>query len=136
MQLALNPSDGVPIYLQLVQQVKFQVATGRLQPGEQLPSVRKLSETLVINPNTVVKAYRELEVLGLVTMRHGAGAFIADGAAALSRPEQHQQFVQRLDQLLVEARHLSYSQDDVLQLVRQRFRRPPEPNAPSTTSSS
>jgi GntR family transcriptional regulator len=72
-----NPSSGVPIYMQLIEQVKHAVETGALRPGEQLPGIRPLAEELVINPNTVAKAYRELEHEGFIELRHGAGAFIA-----------------------------------------------------------
>jgi GntR family transcriptional regulator len=72
-----NPSSGVPIYLQLMEQVKHGIETGALRPGEQLPGIRPLAEELVINPNTVAKAYRELEHEGVIELRHGAGAFVA-----------------------------------------------------------
>jgi len=75
-----NPSLGVPIYLQLMEQVKHAVETGALRPGDQLPGIRPLAEELVINPNTVAKAYRELEHEGVIELRHGAGAFIAASA--------------------------------------------------------
>jgi GntR family transcriptional regulator len=71
-----NPSLGVPIYLQLMEQVKHAIETGALRPGEQLPGIRPLAEELVINPNTVAKAYRELEHDGVIELRHGAGAFV------------------------------------------------------------
>ena len=77
-----NPSLGVPIYLQLVEQVKHAIETGALRPGDQLPSIRPLAEELVINANTVAKAYRELERGGIVELRQGAGAFVADTARA------------------------------------------------------
>jgi len=77
-----NSSSGVPIYLQLMEQVKHAVETGALRPGEQLPGIRPLAEELVINPNTVAKAYRELEHEGVIELRHGAGAFVADTARA------------------------------------------------------
>jgi GntR family transcriptional regulator len=72
-----NPSSGVPIYLQLMEQVKHGIETGALRPGDQLPGMRPLAEELVINPNTVAKAYRELEHEGVIELRHGAGAFVA-----------------------------------------------------------
>src|SRR3954466_15286436 len=75
-----NPSLGVPIYLQLMEQVKHAVETGGIRAGEQLPGIRPLAEELVINPNTVAKAYRELEHEGIVELRPGAGAFIAGAA--------------------------------------------------------
>ena len=77
MLLRPNPSSGVPIYLQLMEQVKHAVETGALRPGEQLPGIRPLAEELVINPNTVAKAYRELEHEGVIELRHGAGAFVS-----------------------------------------------------------
>jgi len=75
-----NPSSGVPIYLQLMEQVKHGIETGALRPGEQLPGIRPLAEELVINPNTVAKAYRELEHEGVIELRQGAGAFVAGKA--------------------------------------------------------
>jgi len=75
-----NPSSGVPIYLQLMEQVKHAIETGALRPGEQLPGIRPLAEELVINPNTVAKAYRELEHAGIIELRQGAGAFVASNA--------------------------------------------------------
>lgn len=71
-----NPSLGVPIYLQLMEQVKHAVETGALRPGDQLPGIRPLAEELVVNPNTVAKAYRELEHEGVIELRQGAGAFV------------------------------------------------------------
>ena len=80
-----NPALGVPIYLQLVEQVKHAIETGAVRPGEQLPGIRPLAEELVINVNTVAKAYRELEHEGVIELRHGAGAFVT--AAAKGRKE-------------------------------------------------
>src|SRR6202008_3553549 len=82
MLLRPNPSSGVPIYLQLMEQVKHQIETWVLRPGEQLPGIRPLAEELVINPNTVAKAYRELEHEGVIELRHGAGAFVSSNARA------------------------------------------------------
>src|SRR5215212_11609209 len=77
-----NASSGVPIYLQLMEQVKHAIETGALRAGEQLPGMRPLAEELVINPNTVAKAYRELEHEGVIELRHGAGAFVAGNGRA------------------------------------------------------
>jgi len=73
----LNASSGVPLYLQLMEQVKHAVATGALRPGDQLPTIRALAQELVMNSNTVVRAYRELEHEGIVELRHGLGAFVS-----------------------------------------------------------
>jgi GntR family transcriptional regulator len=75
-----NPSSGVPIYLQIMEQIKHAIETGALRPGEQLPGIRPLAEELVINANTVAKAYRELEHEGVIELRHGAGAFVPASA--------------------------------------------------------
>ena len=83
-----NPSSGVPIYLQLMEQVKHAIETGALKPGEQLPSIRPLAEELVINPNTVAKAYRELEHEGVIELRQGAGAFVSDQAPSQQDAER------------------------------------------------
>jgi GntR family transcriptional regulator len=80
MLLRPNPASGVPIYLQLMEQVKHAIETGALRPGEQLPGIRPLAEELVINPNTVAKVYRELEHEGVIELRHGAGAFVSGNA--------------------------------------------------------
>ena len=83
-----NPSSGVPIYLQLMEQVKHAVETGALRPGEQLPGIRPLAVELVINPNTLAKVYRELEHEGVIELRHGAGAFVSAAAGRKERTEK------------------------------------------------
>jgi GntR family transcriptional regulator len=76
-----NPALGVPIYLQLMEQIKHAIETGALRAGDQLPAIRKVAEELVMNPNTVVRAYRELEHEGVIELRHGSGAYISDSEA-------------------------------------------------------
>ena len=93
-----NPSSGVPIYLQLMEQVKHSIETGALRPGEQLPGIRPLAEELVMNPNTVAKAYRELEHEGVIELRHGAGAFVSANPQAKKLTDKL-----RAGQTLVEA---------------------------------
>ena len=87
MLLKPNPSLGVPIYLQLMEQVKHAIETGALKPGDQLPGIRPLAEELVVNANTVAKVYRELEHEGVIELRHGAGAFVA-GSAQRTPPDR------------------------------------------------
>ena len=72
-----NPSSGVPIYVQLKDQVRHAIETGALSLGDQLPGIRTLAEALVVNPNTVIRVYRELEQEGALEIRHGLGAFVA-----------------------------------------------------------
>jgi GntR family transcriptional regulator len=78
----LNPSSGIPLYLQLVEQLKHAIATGAIRAGDQLPSVRRMAEDLLINPNTVVRAYRDLEAEGIVILKHGSGVFVRDSVTA------------------------------------------------------
>lgn len=81
MIFRISPHSGVPMYLQLVEQVRHAVETGALRPGDQLPALRKVAEDMVMNPNTVARAYREMEHAGLIVLRQGAGAFVAEGQA-------------------------------------------------------
>ncbi len=85
MIFRLNPSSGIPLYLQLIEQVKHAVETGALHEGDQLPTIRKVAVDLVMNPNTVVRAYRELEHEGIVELKHGSGAFIKESAGGRAR---------------------------------------------------
>ena len=82
MVFRIDPRSGVPLYLQLIEQVRHAIEIGALRSGDQLPGMRKLAEELVMNPNTVAKAYREMEHAGLIELRHGAGAFVAGGQVA------------------------------------------------------
>ena len=122
MQLHLSPGDGLPIYRQIVNQVKYLVAAGRVAPGEELPPIRVLAEQLVVNPNTIARAYLELEREGMVTKRHGAGTYVSDNGSPLKRAERMKLLTQRVDALLAEARHLDVALDELLQVLRQRFR--------------
>ena len=117
----IAPEDGVPIYLQIVNQVKYQVASGRLAPGEELPPIRVLAERLRINPNTVVRAYRELELAGVLEKRGTTGTFVSNAVTPLARRERLRILTERVDSLVVEAQHLSVAVDDVLELVRKRY---------------
>jgi GntR family transcriptional regulator len=78
----LNPLSGTPLYIQLVEHLKHSIETGAIRAGEQLPSVRKMAEEMLINPNTVVRAYRELESEGIVEARHGSGVFVSESVSA------------------------------------------------------
>lgn len=120
MQIHISTKDGVPIYLQIVNQVKYMVASGRLRSGEQLPPVRRLAEDLLINPNTVARAYRELEAAKVLSTRQGAGVYVADTASPLARREQTRILKDRIDLLLAEARHMDVSVEDLIDLLRQR----------------
>lgn len=119
MQIHIQAQDGVPIYLQVMQQVKYLVASGRLQPGEELPSIRILAEQLLVNPNTIARAYRELETAGVVEKRRTAGTYIADSGSPLARRERMKLLKERIDQMLVEAFQMGFDLEEVLKLVQQ-----------------
>lgn len=93
MIISVNPSSGTPIYLQLMEQIKHAIETCALQAGEQLPTMRRLAVELVINPNTVIRAYRELEREGIVEIRHGSGAFVSQSAAGQTKISRKAQSV-------------------------------------------
>ena len=120
MQLRISDRDGVPIYVQLVRQIKYLVSSGQLAADEQLSPVRKLAEQLLVNPNTVARAYRELESEGVVTIRQGAGVFVAAGGSPLARREQQRILSERIDMLLTEARQMKVDPDTLITLIRQR----------------
>lgn len=96
MIFRLNHSSGVPLYLQLMEQMKHAIDIGALRAGEQLPAIRKIAEELVMNPNTVARAYRELEHEGIIELKHGSGAFVSTGVVGRSK-------VMRKAQTIVEA---------------------------------
>ena len=112
-----NPSSGVPIYLQLMEQVKHAIETGALKPGEQLPSIRPLAEELVINPNTVAKAYRELEHDGVVELRQGAGAFVSDNAPSQQDAERLKAAQALVAQGIERLRARGITDDEIRRLV-------------------
>ena len=120
MQLHISSHDGVPIYLQIVNQVKYLVAAGRLEPGQELPPIRTLAEQLVINPNTVARAYRELEQAGIVTKRRTAGTYVSDTTSPLARRERLKIITERVDALLAEARQMNIDTETIIELIQER----------------
>src|SRR6267378_364427 len=121
MQLHISTDDGVPIYLQIANQIKYLVASGRLAPGEELPPIRVLAHQLLVNPNTVARAYLELERDGVVVKRHGSGTYVSEQGSPLARKERLKILSQRIDALLTEAGHLEISKDELLKLIKERM---------------
>jgi len=121
VHIHISTGDGVPIYLQVVNQIKFLIASGRLASGEELPSIRVLADQLLINPNTVARAYRELEAAGIVEKRRTAGTYVSEQGSPLNRRERVKILTERIDALLSEASHMNVTVDEVLKLVQQRF---------------
>jgi GntR family transcriptional regulator len=122
MEFSINTTAGVPIYQQLTEQICSAIARGRLHPDERLPSVRELSQSLVVNPNTVARAYTELEREGTLYTRPGLGVFISAARPALPKKVRRERLIRGVDQLLVEAVRVGCQQDEVLELVDERVK--------------
>jgi GntR family transcriptional regulator len=118
----LRPESGEPIYQQLIRQVKQAVLSGALERGAQLPSVRQLASELVINPNTVVRAYRDLEHAGMLEGVAGKGWFVSYGALRLRDEERRRRLMELVDQLWSEGRSLGYGPGEVEALVAEALR--------------
>jgi GntR family transcriptional regulator len=120
MQIRITTDDGLPVYKQIVNQVTYLVASGVLVPDEELPPIRALAEQLVINPNTVARAYRELEQAGVVYKRGTAGTFVSAGSSPLARREKLKILRRRVDALLADARHMEISVETIKALIDER----------------
>ena len=122
MKFQCDTAARTPIYRQLIDQVRRAVARGNLQPGERLPSVRQLSRELVVNPNTVARAYTELEHDGTLITQQGRGVFVAERRHDLTKKARRKQLAEKLDQLFVEAVHLGVSSDELLVMVQDHIK--------------
>jgi GntR family transcriptional regulator len=122
MNLHVDTASRLPIYQQLAQQIREAIARGEVQPETGLPSVRQLSQKLVVNPNTVARAYTELEREGLLVSHPGRGIYVARPRNDLTRAARDRRLTGQLDRWLTEAVHLGYSAADVLRLVAARVR--------------
>jgi len=121
MIFQLNFHSGMPIYLQLVDQIKAAAASGALRPGEALPSIRPLAEELRVNRNTVAKAYSELESLGVIHTLPGRGCFLKENHSALRKEVRRKLLTEEIDQAIVQARHLQVPRAEFLQLIHERM---------------
>ena len=128
MHIHLDVASGVPIYAQLVQQVRYLIAAGRLRPGEEMPPIRVLAERLVINPNTVARAYRDLQQCGLVVKRSTTGTFVAADAGSRAASDALAALAPPADALVAAARRHRVELDGVLEIVRRRYRSTSEEN--------
>jgi len=113
----INIHSSIAVYVQIENQVRFAIASGKLKAGDQLPSVRELSERLDVNPNTVAKAYRDLEVMGLLYTRRGMGVYINKGVEAKCRDDVRKQIVGRLHEVASEAKAAGLSAGEVKEIV-------------------
>jgi GntR family transcriptional regulator len=121
MLFQINYKSGKPIYLQLVDQIKSAAASGAIQTGEALPSIRPLAEELRVNRNTIAKAYSELESLGVVETQPGRGCYLKENHAAMRKDVRRKMLTEEIDQAIVQAHHLQVPSDEFLQLVKERM---------------
>lgn len=115
MYIQVDPKSSTPLYAQIMEQMRRAVATGVLQPGDQAPRVRDLAEQLRVNPNTVARAYRELQAEGLLVARQGSGTFVSDEAEAIGEEEQRRILAERLEEAARLARDAGLSKKEFLQ---------------------
>ena len=120
MHLRISLEGGVPLYQQIVEQVKRLVAGGRLQPGADIPPIRVLAEQLRINPNTVARAYLELQREGVIVTRQGSGTVVSGTRSPMPRRDKLKVLARTVDVLLTDASHLDVPLNDVIELVRDR----------------
>ena len=121
MKFRCETAGRLPIYRQLIEQIREGVATGKLEPGERLPSVRQLSRELVVNPNTIARAYTELEREGVIHARQGLGVFVAEVQSELTARSRKRRLAEALDRFLTEAVHLNFTAEEVLAAVEDRI---------------
>ena len=117
MLSTIDISSSVAVYVQIENHVQFAISSGYLQPGDQLPSVRELSERLDVNPNTVAKAYRDLEVMGLLFTRRGMGVFVNKGVEAKCREECRRRIIKRMHEVVAEAKAAGMTSKEIVEIA-------------------
>lgn len=121
MDLRIDPSNAVPIYAQVIEQIKALIAGRALRPGDALPSIRELAVELRINRNTAAKAYQQLEAEGIIETRPGQGSAVSAGASPWSREERLRRLERSVDRALVDAHHLEIPLEEVPAIVAKRI---------------
>ncbi|MFC1495053.1 GntR family transcriptional regulator [Thermodesulfobacteriota bacterium] len=120
MRIHISTKAAVPIYQQIITQIKHMVASGRLLPGSEVPPIRALAEQLLINPNTVARAYRELETAGILTSRQGSGTRVSEKGSPLGYAERLGVLTKLVEGLLVEADQLDFTVEDIIEIIREQ----------------
>jgi len=118
MQTAIDIESSVAVYAQIENHIQFAISSGRVKACERLPSVRELSERLKVNPNTVAKAYRDLEVMGLLYTRRGMGVFVSKGIEAKCRERCRKRIIGRMHEVVAEAKSAGMTDKEVLEIVQ------------------
>jgi len=119
VQISIDPKSGVPLCRQIIESVKFSIARGNLGPGDRLPTVRQLAVDLEVNPNTVIRAYREMELGGVLDTQQGSGTFVTEARPEIDALERRRMLDQILTELLARASGYGFSLDEVLEGLRQ-----------------
>jgi GntR family transcriptional regulator len=122
LHLHIDPHSGLPVYRQLIDQIKYYIASGTIKPGDQLPSVRELAQRLSINPTTVVKTYTELQHEEVIDLRHGKGAFVAERTSGASMFEKDKVVRRLARQLAVESQQIGASYDFVQEVLSEEWK--------------
>ncbi|TWU34433.1 GntR family transcriptional regulator [Novipirellula artificiosorum] len=121
MFFTVDPSNGVAIYLQIVRQIKYAIAEQTLRPGQLLPSVRQLSQQLTVNPNTVARAFQELQSDGVIETLRGRGVVVCSGAVDPCRRERKTVIAERISGVLSEAFHGGLTADEIRKIVESKI---------------
>ena len=121
MNITLDVKQGLPIYRQIANQIRYMVASGLLQADEELPPIRILATRLRVTPNTIVKAYDELEAAGVISKKRGSGCFVSEGPSKLADREKRRILEQKIDGLLIEAHQLNYKPTELFNLIHKRL---------------
>ena len=120
MKFEIDAKSGVPFYRQIIEQAKFAIARESLSPGERLPTVRQLAVDLSVNPNTVIRAYRELELEGLIESHQGSGTFVGHRSPRVDELEKQRMLDQIMTDLLARASSYGFTLEDVIEGLGRR----------------
>ncbi len=120
MKISIDRKSGVPFYRQIIERVKYGIARGLLDPGDQLPTVRQLAADLSVNPNTVIRAYREMEIEGVLDTQQGSGTFVGNHRPEIDDLERQRMLDQILTELLARGSGFGFTVDDLVEGLRQR----------------
>jgi len=121
MLSTIDISSSVAVYVQIENHVQFAIASGSMTAGDQLPSVRELSERLGVNPNTVAKAYRDLEVMGLLYTRRGMGVFVNKGIEGKCREECRRRIIKRMHEVVAEAKAAGIASKEIVGIAEKSY---------------
>ena len=131
MMTHVDIDSSVAVYVQIENHVQFAIAAGKLKSGDQLPSVRELSERLNVNPNTVAKAYRDLEVMGLLFTRRGMGVFVQRGIESRCREDTRKKIIARMHEVISEAKSAGFSDSELAEIAKKCASDDAEPYGPT-----